>query len=355
MNNPVIDKKILFLCTFLGKTGGIPIFEEVLVKNAPKDNNYILSNVKNDFKGKQFLLTGNILKNLGLIKKIVRDNKIDLIFYNYHTFPLFLISRTYTIRIFDMEFAGKKLSLNFIMTMLNSLFAKKILVSSNSTKIKLQAFFRKIGLGFIGKRISRLYLPLDPNFLELVKKYDLGKIKNFYQGKNFFLIVSSEYHDFLLSGVREINKRLGEDFKVVITGKIADKEKKKINEKYGKMVIFAGFVSREELVSLYKTAQAVLYRHYNEGFGYIPLESLICKVPFITNPDDSIPEILGDAGVYYKDYSKYVKKVEEAIKNKERIMERIQKRKAWALIQFEPRKIVKEHIICLKNNQNPYK
>jgi len=65
----------------------------------------------------------------------------------------------------------------------------------------------------------------------------------------------------------------------------------------GNDVVFAGFVSEDDLVALYNAAELLLYPSLYEGFGLPVLEAMICGTPVITSPCGSIPEIADDAAI----------------------------------------------------------
>ena len=65
----------------------------------------------------------------------------------------------------------------------------------------------------------------------------------------------------------------------------------------GNDVVFAGFVTEDDLVALYNAAELLLYPSLYEGFGLPVLEAMICGTPVITSPCGSIPEIAGDAAL----------------------------------------------------------
>ena len=65
----------------------------------------------------------------------------------------------------------------------------------------------------------------------------------------------------------------------------------------GEEVIFAGFVSENDLVAIYHLADLLLYPSLYEGFGLPVLEAMTCGTPVITSHSGSIPEIAGDAAV----------------------------------------------------------
>ena len=62
-------------------------------------------------------------------------------------------------------------------------------------------------------------------------------------------------------------------------------------------VVFAGFVTEDDLVALYNAAELLIYPSLYEGFGLPVLEAMICGTPVITSPCGSIPEIAGDAAL----------------------------------------------------------
>lgn len=62
-------------------------------------------------------------------------------------------------------------------------------------------------------------------------------------------------------------------------------------------VVFAGFVTEEDLVGFYNAAKLFVYPSLYEGFGLPVLEAMICGTPVITSPCGSIPEIAGDSAL----------------------------------------------------------
>jgi glycosyltransferase involved in cell wall biosynthesis len=56
-----------------------------------------------------------------------------------------------------------------------------------------------------------------------------------------------------------------------------------------------GRVPREELVSLYRTAAALVFPSLYEGFGQPPLEAMACGCPVACSNAASLPEVVGDA------------------------------------------------------------
>ena len=62
-------------------------------------------------------------------------------------------------------------------------------------------------------------------------------------------------------------------------------------------VMFAGFVSDDDLPALYSGAVALVYPSIYEGFGLPALEAMATGTPPIVAKSTSLPEVVGDAGL----------------------------------------------------------
>jgi glycosyltransferase involved in cell wall biosynthesis len=63
-------------------------------------------------------------------------------------------------------------------------------------------------------------------------------------------------------------------------------------------VIFTGYVPDFDLPALYNGASLFVYPSFYEGFGLPPLEAMACGTPVIVSHATSLPEVVGDAGIY---------------------------------------------------------
>ena len=75
-------------------------------------------------------------------------------------------------------------------------------------------------------------------------------------------------------------------------------KKKQIKDK----VFFTGFVSDEELVYLYNAASVFVLPSFCEGFGLPAVEAMACGTPVIGSKTTSLPEVVGDAGLFFDPY-----------------------------------------------------
>ena len=70
-----------------------------------------------------------------------------------------------------------------------------------------------------------------------------------------------------------------------------------------KDIILTDYVSNEDLVRLYNLADGFVYPSFYEGFGIPPLEAMACGTPVAVANATSLPEVVGDAGMYFDPFS----------------------------------------------------
>jgi glycosyltransferase involved in cell wall biosynthesis len=80
------------------------------------------------------------------------------------------------------------------------------------------------------------------------------------------------------------------------------------------LILITGFISERELDDLYKNADLFVFPSLYEGFGLPPLEAMKRGLPVVASNATCIPEILGDAVLYFdplntNDIAEKIKKV----------------------------------------------
>jgi glycosyltransferase involved in cell wall biosynthesis len=62
---------------------------------------------------------------------------------------------------------------------------------------------------------------------------------------------------------------------------------------------FTGYVPDEDLVQLYNSATCLVLPSFSEGFGLPVVEAMACGLPVAASNRNSLPEVLGDAGLLF--------------------------------------------------------
>ncbi len=70
-----------------------------------------------------------------------------------------------------------------------------------------------------------------------------------------------------------------------------------------KSIINPGWLNSEEFIALYSGAAAFVFPSLYEGFGLSPLEAMKCQTPVVSSDAACMPEILGEAALYFDPYS----------------------------------------------------
>lgn len=90
---------------------------------------------------------------------------------------------------------------------------------------------------------------------------------------------------------------------------------------------FVGFMSDAQLAWLYQNCKAYVFPSFMEGFGLPPLEAMQYGAPVVSSNATCLPEVLGDAAVYFdpsreKEMSKMIEKVLKDEKLRKQMIEK---------------------------------
>ncbi len=174
--------------------------------------------------------------------------------------------------------------------------ADKIITDSRSTKEDLVGW-----LNVPEEKIEVVHLAVDSRFRpstdkaatadEIRKKYGI-------RGRFMFFVGNLEPRKNLIRLMKSfarVRKSLGHDYQLVISGKkgwlhteiIRTFEKNSGEDD----IIMTGYISEEDIIKLYQSADMFVFPTLYEGFGLPVLEAMACGTPVITSNTSSIPEV----------------------------------------------------------------
>lgn len=273
------------------------------------------------------------------LKEIIQENKIDRAYsamlnlnQNWPLGELELYTTVHGLRtvempldsiIFDYEKKLKdKIRSLLFMTVLKKWYLKKlkvingrlvtdnrinVITISNHSLASINSFYPETAGKEIPVFASPTFLQLDnyspvKNSLPETKLADYG-----IKPKKYFLITSAaRWTKNALRAIRAfdslVSDGLLQDYSLAVTG-VTNQALFLPHIKNKETIRLLGYVEREELELLNKNAYAFIYPSLNEGFGYPPVDSMHFKVPVMASGTSSIPEVCGNAALYFDPYS----------------------------------------------------
>lgn len=185
----------------------------------------------------------------------------------------------------------------------------KIITVSHHSKASILSFFSKVKPEDISVFASPTFDQVTGRKPDEIKEnFDVLEKNGVEKGKYFILTSSARWIKNNIRGVLALdslfseNASLASDFKVVLTGVSNPDVFKKVINNEDKFILL-DYVERDELAYLEKNAYAFIYPSLNEGFGYPPVEAMKFGVPVAASGTSSIPEVCGDAAIYFDPYS----------------------------------------------------
>jgi glycosyltransferase involved in cell wall biosynthesis len=119
----------------------------------------------------------------------------------------------------------------------------------------------------------------------------------------------------------QILKKKHPNLMMALAGKV-DANYKKVealvsHKRMADSVVFTDFVDDGQLRWLYENAQAYVFPSLSEGFGLPPLEAMVHGTPVISSNATCLPEINGDAAVYFnpKNTNDMARKIDLVLSN----------------------------------------
>ncbi len=86
----------------------------------------------------------------------------------------------------------------------------------------------------------------------------------------------------------------------MVVGKIGWKSEQLVPRLRGRGIVHLDYLRAEQLATVYERAEAFVFPSIYEGFGFPLLEAMARGVPSIAARSSSLPEIGGDAALYFE-------------------------------------------------------
>lgn len=296
---------------------------EYLIITTKKGEKVLCANYKNfrivSFKIPSISVIHRIFWEQLYLWCILKKNNADILYSPanigllFSSFPTIIMIQT--VAPFDGEMIKRqngcnrlKFNLLRILTSISVKKAKKVIFISDKARRELSSLYNlpenKTSLIYHGRSI--LFNPdLDSSRLQEIKqKYNLGEfilnVSNIYKYKNFWELI----HAFLL-----IKDQIGSGLKLVLIGKSFDDQYTETlktfvaNEGIEDCVIFLGHIPYEELPYFYVLCKLFVCPSTCESFGMTLVEAMACGAPVLSSNIEPMPEICGDAAVYFNPFN----------------------------------------------------
>ncbi len=157
------------------------------------------------------------------------------------------------------------------------------------------------------EKIKMVYLAADSIFKPIKRSSQLNKIKKKFQLPDKYILYVGDIGwnkniPTLVRAAQEIKMPLVIAGKHAISIESLDLNHPELRHLKGMSldnVLRLGFVSEEDLVYLYNLATVYCQPSFAEGFGLPVLEALACGCPVVSSNAHSLPEVGGEAVVYF--------------------------------------------------------
>lgn len=236
---------------------------------------------------------------------------LDLMHFTHFNSPILYLKKS-LITIHDVTpyfFPGHKMKsplrkLGFRLVFFSSVKkAQRIIAVSQSTKNDIVRYFK-----IKPEQISVIYEGADAQFRVLTDPAPIAALKQKHHLPKPFLFYTGVWrnHKNLVGLIRAfalVREKYQLDIDLVLGGK-EDPYYPEVRTTWEELGLTSsirpvGFIDQTELPLFYNAATAFVIPSFYEGFGLIGLEAMSCGTPVISSDRTSLPEILGDAAVYF--------------------------------------------------------
>jgi len=232
---------------------------------------------------------------------IARKEKLDILHCPHYICPVFRSSAPYVVTVHDTiaidnpKFCKKTNAAYYNIFMKPAVStAVKIITVSNFTSGRLCENF-----GVNSSKVNVIYPGIDEIFNTFQNTERLKDVQIKYNLPEKFILYCGniEPKKNILNLLRafKLLKLKNTKCRLVITGKRTWKSRKVWNyiqsDFYNEEIVTTGYIERQDLPWVYKSAACLVSTSYYEGFGFSPLEAFACRVPVAATCTGILKEI----------------------------------------------------------------
>jgi len=254
---------------------------------------------------------------------LIWKEKIDLMHFHHFNVPVFCPSK-FVVTIHDLiliKFPSRRASrlspylywikntAYYFVLRIALMRSEKIIAVSEFTKKDILENFK-----LDSDKIFVTYEGVSKNLLSLYREGERRAILEKYQIKKpFLLYVGNAYPHKNLEWLIDVyfESKYLLNFELVLVGKedyfykrLKDQVLNLTRNGNFKRVIFPGYIPDEELSAFFQEASIYIFPSKYEGFGIPPLEAMANHCPVLSSNAASMPEILGEAAIYFNPENK---------------------------------------------------
>lgn len=244
--------------------------------------------------------------------KMLKRARLDLIHYTNFNSPIFFRSAKSVVTIHDLTlwfFPGRKKRSQFLRAGYKYVLRKtcenatRIIAVSEGTKQDIMKH-----LGVPESKIDVVYEAVPDRLGQAVTPKQIEMIKAKYNITRPYFVYVGQWrsHKNLVRLIRAfaiLRRSFDLDYQLVLVGKkdeLAPEVPSAIKQLgLDEHVITTGYVADGDLPAFYVGARAFVFPSLYEGFGLPPLEAMSAGTPVISSNASVMPEILGDAALYF--------------------------------------------------------
>ncbi|MCW5896050.1 MAG: glycosyltransferase family 4 protein [Bacteroidetes bacterium] len=162
------------------------------------------------------------------------------------------------------------------------------------------------------EKVTVIHCGVDTKMFHRVSEEKTNRVLSRLHLQSPYLMISGSVRPHknigrVLQAFIELKKRHRIPHKLAIVGEREgfriNSELPSLDDDIAEDVVFTGFISDDDLIALYSGCEVFIFASIYEGFGLPPLEAMACGAPVAVSHAASLPEVVGDAGLYFDPFS----------------------------------------------------